>query len=260
MCDSIGQSSLTLDWINLARSTISYFLCDFFKLSEDVFVKRLFRYFYVERPLKARYVTFWPVSKLLELLSSWHPLENLDLRKLTLKTVALISLTSSDRGQSVHLANVKNTVVKDDSIEFVIFDRIKTTRKILKPIVIKCVSSDIDELNVCKCVKEYLSRTNPHRNSEANNFQLFVSWKNFKAVTKQSISRWLLTTLSLAGIDTGKYKAHSFRGAGLSHAYSKGVPLEKIVEAGRWSNSNTFRTYYCAPSDTSDVGRIILGH
>ena len=166
----------------MARSAISYFLCDFFKLSEDVFVKRLFRYFYVERPLKARYVTFWPVSKLLELLSSWHPLENLDLRKLTLKTVALISLTSSgsDRGQSVHLANVKNTVVKDDSIEFVIFDRIKTTRKILKPIIIKCVSSDIDELNVCKCVKEYLSRTNPHRNAEANTFQLFVSWKNFK--------------------------------------------------------------------------------
>ena len=228
----------------MARSAIAFFFCDYFNLCDDVYVKRLFRYFYLERPLKARYNTFWPVSKLLNLLSSWHPLENLDLKTLTLKTAALIALTCSDRGQSIHLANINDMQINDDHIEFVIFKRTKTTRKVLKPIILKCVSSDNENLSVAKCVLEYKKRTEPYRNSDRNNFQLFISWKTFKSVTKQTISRWLLTALSLAGIDTEQYKSHSYRGAGLSYAYNKGVSLEKIVQAGRWTNSNTFKTYY----------------
>ena len=57
--------------------------------------------------------------------------------------------------------------------------------------------------------------------------KLFLSWATKKEVTKQTISRWLTIVLALSGIDTNKFKAHSYRGAGLSAAYAKGVSIEK---------------------------------
>ena len=90
--------------------------------------------------------------------------------------------------------------------------------------------------------------------------QLFLSWATKKPVTKATISRWLTTTLKLAGIDTTQFTAHSYRGAGLSAAHSKGASIEKIVEHGNWSNVDTFHSYYNAPDRDSPIGQIILNH
>ena len=79
-----------------------------------------------------------------------------------------------------------------------------------------------------------------------------------KPVTKQSLSRWLTLVLKLAGIDTNKYQAHSYRGAGLSAAFSAGASISQIMAAGNWSNENTFRMYYNAPSTDSSIGNLIL--
>ena len=79
-----------------------------------------------------------------------------------------------------------------------------------------------------------------------------------RPVTGQTITRWLLEVLTISGIDTNKYKAHSFRGAGLSSAKEKGASISDIVKAGNWSNEGTFRTFYQAPCDESDIGRMIL--
>ena len=136
--------------MNSVRSAISFFTLDKFSLSEDVYIKRLFKFFYKERPLRPKYTTFWPVATLLDYLKTLHPMEELSLKLLTLKTVALIALTSSDRGQSIHLANINNMSVAEDHIDFVIKDRIKTTKKFLKPTIVRCVVSNIDELNVAK--------------------------------------------------------------------------------------------------------------
>ena len=77
-------------------------------------------------------------------------------------------------------------------------------------------------------------------------------------MSKQRISRWLTTVLALSGIVTNKFKAHSNRGAGLSVAYAKGVPIEKIIAHGDWKDAGTFRRHYSAPPEDTPVGRIIL--
>ena len=238
------------------RSSINFFTLNTLDLDENMFVQRLFKYFYKNRPLRPRYNTFWPVSKLLDVLKTWFPIETLDLRSLTLKVIALIALTSSDRGQTLHLISVKDMVISNDKIEFVIKKPTKTTRRILKPIVVTCVSSPTqEELDVANHVKVYLEKTKPYRTSHDN---FFISWKTFKPVTKQSLARWLTLVLKIAKIDTSIFTAHSFRGAGLSKALSKGAPISQIVSSGNWSNVSTFLNYYNAPSYDSEIGNIIL--
>ena len=232
--------------VNLARSAISFFSLDIFKIGDNPIVSRLFKYFYNNRPLRPRYFTYWPVSQLLEFLAKWHPIHTLSLRQLTLKVLALISLTSSDRGQTLHLININYRTVNEDGISFVIFDQLKNSRRTVKPKVVNCVVSDIDSLNVAQYVSYYLEATEPLRADQVSKGQpkpskLFISWATKKEVTRQTISRWLTTVLSLAGIDTNQFSSHSFRGAGTSAAYNKGASVEKILEHG---GVVTFRSHY----------------
>ena len=167
------------------------------------------------------------------------------MKTLTLKVIALIALTSSDRGQTLHLCSTKDIVFSDNKIEIVIKDKVKTSRKFLKSTIVTCVSSDIVELDVVKTLTHYLERTSQHRNGSE---KLFISWKTFKPVCKQTLARWLTLVLKIAKIDTSIFKAHSFRGASLSHAYSKGASINQIVAAGNWTNASTFFRFYNAPS------------
>ena len=133
-------------------------------------------------------------------LAELHPIGNLSLKLLTIKTLALIALTSSDRGQTLHLMDVEKYTITEKGIDFVIYDRLKHTRKTLKPKVITCVTSDIDSLNVSDYVSAYMERTKPLRleivqKGDESPTQLFLSW------------------------------AHSYRGAGLSHAYNHGASI-----------------------------------
>ena len=134
-------------------------------------------------------------------------MESLSLKQLTLKTLALIALSSSDRGQSLHLANIRDIEISDDCIKFLIKSRIKTTRKTLKPSIVSCTSSTVPELDVAKYVSHYMSVTEPLRQEGC--IQLFISWKTFKAISRPSLARWLKDVLSLSGIDTSIYKGHS---------------------------------------------------
>ena len=222
-------------------------------------MKRLFKFFFQVRPLKARYLTFWPVDKVLDVLKTWYPLENLSLRQLTLKTAALIALSSSDRGQTLHLAKLCNMLIEKDCIKFVIKERTKSTRKVLRPTIITCIScKDLPELDVAKCVSVYIEKFSQYRPDNVEN--LFLSWKTKRAVSRQTIARWLKIVLKIAGIDTSIFTAHCFRGAGLSKAYNKGTPMDKIIAAGNWSNAQIFKQYYCAPSYDSSIGNIILNN
>lgn len=257
-----GASSSSL---NCARSALSFFLCYDFKVKDNETIARLFRFFYKERPLKTKYFTYWPVKNLLNYLAELHPASDLSLKILTLKTLALVALTSSDRGQTIHLMDIEKTTSAEDSLQFVIFDRLKTTGRVQKPKVITCHSCDIPSLNVCDYVLNYMNRTLALRAKSVNEgkskpTQLFLSWATKKAVTRQTLARWLKTILKMAGIDTTQFTGHSFRGASLSNAYQHGANINQIVCAGSWTNTETFKRHYFAPENDTPVGRIILDH
>ena len=77
--------------------------------------------------------------------------------------------------------------------------------------------------------------------------QLFITYgargKQTPA-SKDTLRRWVVQTLAEAGVDTSVFKAHSARGASSSGAKAKGLPMEDILDAGRWANVTTFSTFY----------------
>ena len=64
------------------------------------------------------------------------------------------------------------------------------------------------------------------------------------ALGSSSLSRWLKTVLSLAGIDSTAYTGHSFRSASTSKASHLGVPMDTILSTTDWKNSGTFFKFY----------------
>ena len=60
--------------------------------------------------------------------------------------------------------------ISDNSISFVITNKLKTTKRVLKPKIVKCVSSFNTALDVCSYVKRYLLETAKFKNENHDDF------------------------------------------------------------------------------------------
>ena len=96
---------------------------------------------------------------MLKFLSKWHPKESLSLKQLTLKNVALVALTSSDRAQSLHALRVDQTLPSPEGLVFVIPSILQHSRRGSLDSKIVCMSWDTPELNVEDYVLFYMSKT-----------------------------------------------------------------------------------------------------
>ena len=72
------------------------------------------------------------------------------------------------------------------------------------------------------------------------------------------IERWLESVLSLSGINTKDFSAHSYRGASLSSAHNKEVSLNDILKTGDWTIVDTFINHYYGHASDIPVSQIIL--
>ena len=82
-------------------------------------------------------------------------------------------------------------------------------------------------------IAEYVKRTALLRE---NQHGFFISYqKPHKDVSVDTVSRWLKTTLQLAGIDIEKFGAHSTRSASTSAAKSMKIPTDIIMQNGHKS-------------------------
>ena len=72
--------------------------------------------------------------------------------------------------------------------------------------------------------------------------QLLISTqKPYKAVSTDTLARWLKLCLQNAKIDTDIYKAHNTRAASSSAAKSSGVPITTIMDSVGWTSTQTLR-------------------
>ena len=75
--------------------------------------------------------------------------------------------------------------------------------------------------------------------------QLLVSFvKPHKAVTKDTVARWVKSILQKLGIDTVKFTSQSTRATSTSCVKAAGVNLQQITKSADWSNSVTFAKFY----------------
>eukprot|EP00794_Sanderia_malayensis_P004487 gene4487-5082_t len=96
-----------------------------------------------------------------------------------------------------------------------------------------------DDRSLCpvECIDKYLDISQQWRqNLTAEQKDSF--WLSFspprKQVSKSTITRWIMSLLGRAGIDTKTFKSHSLRSASSSKVSKAGLPATDILKRGNW--------------------------
>ena len=183
-------------------------------------------------------------------LVSLGPATEMDLKSLTHKLVMLIVLVSAQRTQSIHLLDLHFMKLSTDAVEFVIPGHIKQSRPgyRVQPVLLKAYPID-RRLCVVTHLNEDIERTKSLRSVES---RLFISYVNpHKGVCKDTISRWIRTIMTEAGIDINVFNPDSTRSAATSKALQSCVPIQDILKQAGWSNQRTFDRFYNKPVNCS---------
>ena len=235
-----------LEWSTIAgyRSSISAYHdpIDGVSVGKHPRVCALLKGVFNKRPPVPRYTFIWDVQKVEHYLASLGMPEKLSDKMITLKLTMLIALTSSTRAHEICYLD-KNFLTKHTSVYTFHFAKItKTARqgRLRPPVELK--SFPDKNLCVCHCIDVYLERTKPWRKNEGQLLLSFV--EPHQCITTQTVSRWIVEILTLSGIDTSIFKAHSTRSASASKASSQGISTKDILKRGHWSKGSTFQKFY----------------
>ena len=112
--------------------------------------------------------------------------------------------------------------------------------------------------NLCPAniLKVYVERTESIRKTESSLF-LMTTPKHHPA-TAATITRWIKTGLSKAGIDTSIFKTHSIRSASTSAAADAMFSVSEITEAADWSSASVLEKFSYCPHRSSSFGLSII--
>lgn len=242
------EQGLGYSAMNTVRSALSQVLQTPSGVSfgELPLVKQFMRGVYQEKPALPRYTTTWDVSILLKYLKTLPHVKSLSLKLLTFKTVTMLAILSAQRVQTLQYLDLRNMDLSENIVKFSIGDKLKQTKpgKHIKELEFPAYPTE-PNLCVVQLVKEYITRTKPLRDKIT---VLFITVaKPHRVASKDTISRWIKTTLGLAGIDLTRFKPHSVRSASSSSAAQAKVPVETILKTAGWSTQCTFAKFYNKP-------------
>ena len=253
------EQGLSYSAVNTARSALSTSvnMGQLPTCGEHPTVKRFMRGVFQKRPTRPKYVYTWDAEIVLLHLENLQPLQDLSLKDLTMKLVTTIALITGQRCQTIFYMNLKTMQKTNTKFRFIIEHLIKTSKPGKEqPILILPKFEENEHRCVYKTLKRYLEVTAPLRKGD----ELFISFiKPHAPVSKDTISRWVRTTLEQAGIDTEIFKSHSTRSAATSAARRAMIPMSSIMRAASWESDNTFRRFYNKPlQKESDFALSIL--
>ena len=208
-------------------------------------------------------VPVWDLSTVLAAMKGppFEPIQSVSLKHLSFKTVFLMALASVKRIGDLHALSVSPTCLEfgpNDS-KVILKPRHGYVPKSLNtPFRAQVISlsalpgSNEEGDSSCLCpvraLRAYVSRSAAFRQTE----QLFVSFSGRSkgtAVSKQSLSRWVVDAITMAYTTKGLQcplgiRAHSTRGVASSWAWSSGISLQEICTAAGWASPSTFIRFY----------------
>ena len=245
------KNGASYNTINLARSAVAAYMnkSGESSMGKHPLVCRLLKGVFSNRPALPKYLETWNVEEVLSRLRVWGPSKLLNLKELSLRTVLLLMLASGQRCQTIHALTVQDLIWEKDVCVVTYTSLLKQTKpgKHLKPLKL---NKFINDENVCvfENLKEYQSRTENIRSSKA----LFISTiKPHNGVAIDTISGWIKSVLEMCGVDISVFSAHSVRSAATSAAFSRDVPIDKILDLAGWSSQSTFNRFYCRSDRSS---------
>ncbi|XP_029958238.1 uncharacterized protein LOC115396492 [Salarias fasciatus] len=234
------------------------------------------------RPVSRSLTAPWNLSLVLEAVSRtpFEPLQQVDLRMLSLKTALLLALASAKRVSDIHALSVNpacmqffmggHKVLLKPNPAFVpkVFNQATSYRPIeLAPFYPPPFATQeheaLNALCPVRALRAYVDRTAGLRKSE----QLFVSWAAShlgEPLTKQRLSHWIVDAISIAYNSRGLQppaglRAHSTRGVAASWALFRGVSVEEICAAASWASPHTFTRFYNLDVTAPSVSHAVLG-
>ena len=230
--------------INTARCALSTFISiGNYTIGAHPLVIRFLKGVFNQRPTRARHTHIWDVSIVLNALKKMSPANYLSLKELSFKLATLMALISAQRVQTLFMLDIAHMKVHRSSYEFILTDVQKHTRPGhgTQTIEFKAYAPN-RKLCIYTYIKEYLNRTKMLR--KTNKF--FISYqKPYKAISKETLARWIKTSLHKAGIDKN-FTAHSTRSAATSAA-AETLPIDTILKAADWATDKVFAKYYHKP-------------
>lgn len=252
-------------------------------LSSDHLLSDLMTSFRTQRPRVAPSLPEWDLAFVLYCLTRepWEPLQDLNIRRLTLKTFFLLLFASGRRRSDLGAIDVTRTAFRSDGSLVLYPERgfLPKTRaategeKAFSPIVIPSLSSLVgsQEQDACLCpvrvVRQYITCSNTYRRGR---HRLFLSFQRQRSsnITNQTLSLWVKLLVRAVYAESGaesrdiyRISAHQVRHISMSLASHVGAPLESLVRAGMWTNPNTFISHYLSEATelVAQTGRFRLG-
>ncbi|XP_011859126.1 PREDICTED: uncharacterized protein LOC105556641 [Vollenhovia emeryi] len=203
-------------------------------------IKRFCKGMAVLKPPCPKYDFIWDPAPAIQKLASIYPYESLSLDIITKERVLLLTLATGQRLQTLIAFRLSHRHLNDKLI-IKVPDRIKTSAPgRSQPVFSFTPFIGNENLYIYEIVKHYLLAAKDLR--ALSSVAFFVSLtKPHKAVSSQTISRWIKLSLSDCGIETDVFSAHSTRHASTYLAARKGA-LDIIKRAVGWSGqSRVFR-------------------
>lgn len=210
-------------------------------------VKRYLKAIANVRPSKPRYSHIWDTKPLLSYLEKLYPYDGISLGLISIKLATLLVLITGHRIQTIAAIKINNIIESQSGFQIFISDKIKTSGvNRCQPCLQVPNYYDNPSLCVAKLLKKYIEVTESFRNN-GQEYLFLTTRPPYSRASKQTISNWVKTALSAAGIDT-KFKPHSTRHASTSKAFSRGISIEVIRKTAGWTeNSSTFAKFYQRP-------------
>ena len=248
---SLFKSGLSYSALNTARSAVSNIdMAD----SDNPDHTPVGKHFLVCRYLKGvfnklkpvpKYNNIWSVDTVLDYLRLFWPLDEINLKELTLKLVMLFALTTGQRCQTLTFLDISERYMQrsEECFNFALTEHLKQDKPGKVFGNVRLYKYPVKELCVYETLDFYLRATEKLRNSS----KLLVSYiKPHGAVTPSTIGRWIKTLLGQAGIDTEIFSGHSTRCASTSKALIS-VSTDVILATAGWTEESTFRKFYNKP-------------
>ena len=154
----------------------------------------------------------------------------MSLSSLSFKFLMLLLQVSGQRGQTIHMLDLRDMIVSDNGFTFVIVNHLKQSRPGYHNPQLKLVPFEDPSLCVVTTCKEYLKRTKSLR---ANLSKLFISYvKHFKEVSRDTLTRCVRQVMHMAqaGLDVSKFSPHSTRAASVSASHRASANLDDILK------------------------------
>ena len=257
---SLFNSGLSYSALNTARSALSAVMKinDNISFGEHPLVCRFIKGVFQLKPALPKYTHIWDVEKVLSYLQTLAPVTSLDLKQLSLKLATLLAILTGQRCQTIHKLDLNLMQTLPDRYVFAIGEKLKHTRPGQHQEPIELVAYQDKRLCVVEAIKQYISVTDPLRDKSES--KLLISFrKPHRAVSKDTVARWVKSTLANAGIDVTSFATHSTRAASTSYSVNKaGLSLAQVLKAAGWANGSTFAKFYNKLPQNDNYGNVIL--